>query len=159
MAYALDEDGIRRTVAELMELLASRQRSFPQCGVNGVEQFRRRKFGDEPGPVPDDPYGDVFLVIDDFKALDRGHLHHPGREAIVAQISTLILQGRSYGIHVIVSVLRENNLPLGARHAFPSRIELKLAADIDSQNVKAREAAKVPVGRPGRGWSRRTTPA
>ena len=67
VAYALDEDGIRRTVAELMELLATRQRSFPQCGVNGVEQFRRRKFGGEPGPVPDDPYGDVFLVVDDFR--------------------------------------------------------------------------------------------
>ena len=151
VAYALDEDGIRRTVAELMELLATRQRSFPQSGVNGVEQFRRRKFGDEPGPIPDDPYGDVFLVIDDFKALTEDTSTIRGREAIVAQISTLILQGRSYGIHVIVSVLRENNLPLNARHAFPSRIELKLAADIDSQNVKAREAAKVPVGRPGRG--------
>lgn len=151
VAYALDEDGIRRTVSELMELLARRQRSFPQCGVNGVEQFRRRKFGGEPGPVPDDPFGDVFLVIDDFKALTEETSTIRSREAIVAQISTLILQGRSYGIHVMVSVLRENNMPLAARHAFPSRIELKLASDIDAQNVKARESAKVPVGRPGRG--------
>ena len=151
VAFALDEDGIRRTVAELMELLARRQRSFPECGVNSVEQFRRRKFGEEPGPLPDDPYGDVFLVVDDFKALTEETSTLRSREQIVNQITTLILQGRSYGIHVMVSVLRENNLPLNARHAFPQRIELKLAADIDAHNIKAREAAKVPLGRPGRG--------
>ena len=31
VAYGLDEDGIRRTVAELLELLRKRMRSFPAC--------------------------------------------------------------------------------------------------------------------------------
>jgi DNA segregation ATPase FtsK/SpoIIIE-like protein len=63
----------------------------------------------------------------------------------------LVLQGRSYGIHVMVSVMAENNLPLTVRRGFGQRLELKLAQDIDATNVKAREAAKVPSGRPGRG--------
>ena len=44
-------------------------RSFPACGVTSVEEFRRRKFAARPGEVPDDPYGDVFLVIDNYAAL------------------------------------------------------------------------------------------
>ena len=31
-----------------------------------MEVFRRRKFGGEPGAVPDDGHGDVFLVIDNY---------------------------------------------------------------------------------------------
>ncbi|MDQ1249416.1 MAG: segregation ATPase FtsK/SpoIIIE, family [Actinomycetota bacterium] len=151
VAYALDEDGIRGTTAQLMELLAWRQRSFPECGVNSIEQFRRRKFGGEPGAVPEDPYGDVFLVVDDFKALTDDTSTIRGRENVVAQISTLILQGRSFGIHVMVSAAKDNNLPHTVRNNFPQRIELRLPADSDATNVKAREAAKVPVGRPGRG--------
>lgn len=151
VAYALDEDGIRRTTAELMELLATRQRSFPAAGVNSIEQFRRRKFAGEPGVVPEDPYGDVFLIVDDFKALTEDTSPLRSREQIVAEISTLVLQGRSYGIHVMVSVMAENNLPLTIRRGFGQRLELKLAQDIDATNVKAREAAKVPSGRPGRG--------
>jgi type VII secretion protein EccCb len=134
-----------------MELLATRQRSFPAAGVNSIEQFRRRKFAGEPGAVPDDPYGDVFLIVDDFKALTEETSSLRSREQIVAEISTLALQGRSYGIHVMVSVMGENNLPLTVRKGFGQRLELKLAQDIDATNVKAREAAKVPSGRPGRG--------
>ena len=49
VAYALDEDGIRRTVAEMMELLRKRIRSFAECGVTSLEDFRARKFGGAPG--------------------------------------------------------------------------------------------------------------
>ena len=34
-----------------------------------MEVFRRRKSGREPGAMPDDGYGDVFLVIDNYAAL------------------------------------------------------------------------------------------
>ena len=61
---------MRRSVFELTHLLKQRQRSFDEHRVMSMEVFRRRKFGGEPGDVPDDGYGDVFLVIDNY----AGHL-------------------------------------------------------------------------------------
>ena len=46
-----------------------RKRSFPECGITSMEDFRRRKFGGAPGQVPDDAFGDVFLVVDNYRAL------------------------------------------------------------------------------------------
>ncbi|TDO06499.1 type VII secretion protein EccCa/type VII secretion protein EccCb [Mycobacterium sp. BK086] len=151
VAYALDEDGIRRTVAELLELLQNRQRSFPACGVTSVEEFRLRKFAGKPGAVPDDPFGDVFLVVDNYKALTDPVSTIRSKDQIAEQINKLIADGRSFGIHVIASVLKENNLPPGVRTAFAQRIELKLAAPEDARDVKPSMAAKVPTNRPGRG--------
>ncbi len=151
VAYALDEDGIRRTVAELLELLHRRQRSFPACGVTSVEDFRLRKFAGKPGAVPDDPFGDVFLVVDNYKALTDAVSTIRSKDQIAEQINKLIADGRSFGVHVIASVLKENNLPPGVRTAFAQRIELKLAAPEDARDVKPSMAARVPANRPGRG--------
>ena len=152
VAYALDEDGIRRTVAELQELLRKRMRSFPDCGVTSVEDFRRRKFFGAPGEVPDDPYGDVFLVIDNYAALTDEASPLRGKDQLVAQINKLITDGRSFGIHAIASVNKNSNLHPVVRDAWPQRIELRLAAEADSkEGLKMRDLAKVPAGGPGRG--------
>jgi type VII secretion protein EccCa/type VII secretion protein EccCb len=152
VAYALDEDGIRRTVAELLELLRTRMRSFPACGVTSVEEFRRRKFGTASGGVPDDPYGDVFLVIDNYAALTDESSTLRGKEQLAGQINKLITDGRSFGIHTIASVSKNSNLYPTVREAWPQRIELRLASEADTRSgLKARELAKVPGGRPGRG--------
>ena len=151
VAYGLDEDGLRRTLAELVELLGQRQRSFPRCGVSSVEEFRRRKFGGSPGEVPDDPFGDVFLVVDNYGALSSQTSTLRNREFLVDQVNKLIMEGRSFGIHVIASVSRDLELTPAVRSLFPARIELKLAASEDARLLKPLLAAKVPAGRPGRG--------
>lgn len=151
VAYALDDDGIRRTVAEIVELLRSRMRSFAACGITSLEDFRRRKFGGAPGDVPDDPYGDVFLVIDNYGALTDDTSSLRGKEALQAQINKLITDGRSYGIHAMASVNKNSNLHPSVRDAWPQRIELRLAAEADSRSgLKLRELQKVPK-RAGRG--------
>jgi type VII secretion protein EccCa/type VII secretion protein EccCb len=152
VAYALDEDGIRRTVAELLELLRTRMRTFPACGVTSVEEFRRRKFFGAPGEVPEDPYGDVFLVIDNYAALTDESSTLRGKEQLTAQINKLITDGRSFGVHTIASVAKNSNLYPTVREAWPQRIELRMASEADSRTgLRARELAKVPAGRPGRG--------
>ena len=144
VAYALDEDGIRRTVAEMMELLRKRMRSFAECGVTSLEDFRARKFGGAPGAVPDDPYGDVFLVIDNYAALTDDTSSLRGKELLQAQINKLITDGRSYGIHAMASVGKNSNLHPHVRDAWPQRIELRLPAESDTRTGP--EAA-----RPGQG--------
>jgi DNA segregation ATPase FtsK/SpoIIIE, S-DNA-T family len=151
VAYGIDEDGVRRTISEMMELLGRRQRSFPACGVKSMEDFRQRKFGGAPGEVPDDPYGDVFLVIDNFQALTGQASTIRNKDMLADHIQKLITEGGSYGIHVLTSVQRDINLPPQTRGSFPKRIELKLTGAEDARLVRGRLSDAVPPGKPGRG--------
>lgn len=146
VAMSLDGDGVRRTVAEMSELLASRKRSFEQTGVMSMEVFRRRKSGREEGPLPDDGYGDVFLVIDNYAAVAS---EYP--ELIENQVNRLIKEGPTFGIHVVVAVTKTTDLQVMVRGNFGSRVELRLADVNDAALVaKPRLAAAVP-SLPGRG--------
>ena len=81
-----------------MELLGRRQRSFPACGVKSMEDFRQRKFGGAPGEVPDDPYGDVFLVIDNFQALTGQASTIRNKDMLADHIQKLITEGGSWTV-------------------------------------------------------------
>lgn len=152
VAYSTDEDAIRRTISEMLELLDRRQRSFPACGIRDMTDFRQRKFAGAPGEVPDDPYGDAFLVIDNFAALTGQASMIRNKEILSEQVQKLIAEGGSYGIHVLASVQKDINMPPTVRGAFPARIELKLADISDTKiMLNGRMTNAVPAGRPGRG--------
>lgn len=144
VAGPTDPYGVRRTVAELLALVRERKRSFLECGIASMEMFRRRKFGGEAGPVPDDGFGDVYLVIDNYRALAEEN------EVLIEQVNVIINQGPSFGVHVVVTVDRESELRPPVRSGFGSRIELRLAAVEDAKLVRSRFAKDVPV-KPGRG--------
>lgn len=146
VAMSLDGDGVRRTVAEMSELLASRKRSFEATGVMSMEVFRRRKSGREAGPLPDDGYGDVFVVIDNYAGMAS---EYP--ELVENQVNKLIKEGPTFGIHVVAAVTKTTDLQVMVRGNFGSRVELRLADVNDAALVaKPRLAAAVP-SRPGRG--------
>lgn len=144
VAGPIDPYGVRRTVAELLALVRERKRSFLECGIASMEMFRRRKFGGEAGPVPDDGFGDVYLVIDNYRALAEEN------EVLIEQVNVIINQGPSFGVHVVVTADRESELRPPVRSGFGSRIELRLAAVEDAKLVRSRFAKDVPV-KPGRG--------
>lgn len=144
VASPTDPYGVRRTVAELLALVRERKRSFLECGIASMEMFRRRKFGGEAGPVPDDGFGDVYLVIDNYRALAEEN------EVLIEQVNVIINQGPSFGVHVVVTADRESELRPPVRSGFGSRIELRLAAVEDAKLVRSRFAKDVPV-KPGRG--------
>lgn len=144
VAGPTDPYGVRRTVAELLALVRERKRSFLECAIASMEMFRRRKFGGEAGPVPDDGFGDVYLVIDNYRALAEEN------EVLIEQVNVIINQGPSFGVHVVVTTDRESELRPPVRSGFGSRIELRLAAVEDAKLVRSRFAKDVPV-KPGRG--------
>ncbi len=144
VAGPTDPYGVRRTVAELLALVRERKRSFLEYGIASMEVFRRRKFGGEPGPVPNDGFGDVYLVIDNYRALAEEN------EVLIEQVNVIINQGPSFGVHVVVTADRESELRPPVRSGFGSRVELRLAAVEDAKLVRSRFAKDVPV-KPGRG--------
>ena len=147
VAQQLDSDGVRRTVAEMRELLTARKRSFEETGVMSMEVFRRRKFGGEPGAVPDDGHGDVFLVVDNYAGVASEY------EVLLDQIDRLIKEGPTFGIHVVAAVSKTSELRPQVRGQFGigSRVELRLGDSTDADLVKPNMAKEVPAGRAGRG--------
>lgn len=139
-----DPYGVRRTVAELLALVRERKRSFLEYGIASMDVFRRRKFGGEAGPVPNDGFGDVYLVVDNYRALAEEN------EVLIEQVNVIINQGPSFGVHVVVTADRESELRPPVRSGFGSRVELRLAAVEDAKLVRSRFAKDVPV-KPGRG--------
>ncbi|WP_396911778.1 type VII secretion protein EccCa [Mycolicibacterium sp.] len=159
VATILEEDAIRRTVAELLELLTLRRRGFLEWDLTSMEEFRNRKAalrrqgGQQASddPVAQDRFGDVYLVVDNFAALSDPASTFRGKEVLVDEINKLIREGGSFGIHVVVAVSKPQELGPQMRDLFnEGRIELK-ADENTVRLVKSSEAKKVPSNRPGRG--------
>ncbi|MFD0278105.1 type VII secretion protein EccCa [Kitasatospora sp. NPDC127111] len=135
-----DGERVLRTVAEINGIITRREKYFAELGIDSVASFRRRKAA---GELPDDPHGDVFLVIDGWNTLRQefGDLVQP---------LTLISQrGINYGVHLVVATTRWGEIAGGLRDQLQTRFELRLGDSVDSV-INMRAAAKVPKV-PGRG--------
>ncbi|GGJ97177.1 hypothetical protein GCM10010123_28970 [Pilimelia anulata] len=137
VAGRADAPAVRRTVGELAALLAARERRFAASGVDSMRAYRAAR-------PDDDPYGDVFLVVDGWATL---RAEYPDLEPAIADLAA---RGLSYGVHVVASALRWAEFRAGLRELFGSRVELRLGDPADSL-VSRRAAGNVPAGAPGRG--------
>jgi len=65
-----DTEGVSRTIASIEGLILGREASFKQYQID-ISEFRERRFGaeGEGGTDPNDKFGDVFLVVDNFSDL------------------------------------------------------------------------------------------
>jgi S-DNA-T family DNA segregation ATPase FtsK/SpoIIIE len=131
---------VRRTVAEVADLLAQRERRFSAEGIDSMAMYRELR---ATGQV-DDPYGDVFLVIDGWGTL-RGDF-----EDLETTIADVAARGLSYGVHVMITCSRSYELRMNIRDLLGTRLELRLGDPVDS-TIDRVTAFAVPEGRPGRG--------
>ena len=150
-----DTEGLVRTVATMEALIRSREEAFRRGSID-IDDFRDRRFGPGSdslgGTDSNDPYGDVFLVIDDFSKLYE-------RDTMLGdRIITLSADGPGYGVHVMSSApgwihgQRQNLLQnVNAR----ARIQLRLADPGETQmgdsSVESRDAARRTLDSPGFG--------
>ncbi|MGW7365828.1 type VII secretion protein EccCa [Streptomyces sp. NPDC054841] len=143
IAGRTESDRIARTIAELSALLVQREQLFVANGVESMEGYRRRRT--EPWAAQD-PFGDVFLVVDGwFTFRQEFEIHEPA-------LQDLVNRGLSYGIHVVVTSGRWSEIRPWLRDVLGTRFELRLGDPVDSE-VNARTAATVPEV-PGRGLNR-----
>ncbi|MFF7446813.1 MULTISPECIES: type VII secretion protein EccCa [unclassified Streptomyces] len=145
VASRLDPERVRRTVAEVYGVLTRREEYFRSAGIASIADFRaRRARGDIA--VTDQPWGDVFLVIDgwgnfraDYEAMDQ----------IIHEIAA---RGLGYGVHLILTASRSMEVRAALKDHLMNRLELRLGDTMDSE-LDRKVAANVPVGVPGRGQS------
>ncbi|WP_374582803.1 type VII secretion protein EccCa [Frankia sp. CiP3] len=140
VASRLDVDRVARIVAEVSGLLTARERLFADHGLASMADYRQLR---RDGGYQEDPYGDVFIVIDGWFTLRQEF------EQLEPVLSDLANRGLNYGVHLIISAARWSEIRPGMRDLIGSRLELHLGDALDSE-VGSRAAANVPAV-PGRG--------
>jgi len=133
-------DLVRRTVAEVVGVLAERERLFRSAGIGSMVEYRLRRAA---GEFADEPHGDLLLVIDGYLSLRSDF------EELEAKLLPLATRGLSYGVHLVVSATRWSELRPALKDLLGTRFELRLGDPSDSE-VDRRRAADVPT-RPGHG--------
>ncbi|MFG2887391.1 type VII secretion protein EccCa [Streptomyces sp. NPDC048297] len=142
----LDEDRVGRTVSEVATLLNRRERMFLEHSVDTIATYRRRRAA---GEFADEPFGDVFLVIDGWPTVRQDFDH------LIDDINKIAQRGLNYGIHVILSTARWMELTPVLREAIGTKLELRMGDPMDS-TIDMRKAATVPTNTPGRGLTAQT---
>jgi S-DNA-T family DNA segregation ATPase FtsK/SpoIIIE len=139
-----DTEAVRRTVAEVTALVDDRETRFTELGIDSVNAYRRRR---ATGEITDDPFGDVFLVVDGWGTLRQEY------EELEQTITTLANRGLGFGVHVIVTATRWAEIRINLRDLLGSRLELRLG-DPGESELDRKAAANVPEKSPGRGINR-----
>jgi S-DNA-T family DNA segregation ATPase FtsK/SpoIIIE len=142
VAGRLDRDRVLRTVEEVYQVLEQREQRFTALGLESVDGYRALRAAGEV----DDPFGDMFLVIDGWATLRQEF------EELEPRITDLAARGLSFGIHVVLSVVRWSEVRPRVRDLLGTRFELRLGDPLESE-VGGRRAMGVPT-QPGRGLTR-----
>ena len=141
VAERRDASGVRRTVAEVRQMLVEREIHFAEHGVDNIAAYRKAK---QDGKFADDPHGDVFLIIDGWLTLRN---EFDDLEDVVTDLAT---RGLNYGVHVVATSARWFDLRQGIRDQFGTRLELRLG-DTGDSFLNRKAASNVPASSPGRG--------
>ncbi|MEV6316518.1 type VII secretion protein EccCb [Streptomyces sp. NPDC051776] len=144
VASRLQPDQVRRTVAEMTALLDRRQREAAEPGSDTHAPWRRRHGTTGADESSGDPYGDVFLVVDNWAVLRETY------EDLEPAVIDLAARGHAHGIHAVITATRWMQVRPAAQDLFPVRLELRLGDTRDS-SIDQHAAAAVPEGQPGRG--------
>ncbi|MGH3967649.1 MAG: FtsK/SpoIIIE domain-containing protein, partial [Mycobacterium sp.] len=140
-AREIDPEQVKRIIAEMLTLIEEREQAFSKLRLT-LSRLRERKFGGVEGPVCDDPFGDVFLVIDGWPVFVKNW------ENLVFDVERILAKGPDVGVHVIVSTNGwvASKFPSGMANRMTSNIELKLDDTDDRTKNNLRVAKDVPYG-------------
>ncbi|MFI2665602.1 type VII secretion protein EccCa [Micromonospora carbonacea] len=139
-----DTEAVRRTVAEVVGIIDEREQRFARHGIDSVAAYRRRRAA---GEFADDPFGDVFLVVDGWNTLRQEY------EELEQTITNLANRGLGFGIHVVITAVRWAEIRINLRDLLGTKLELRLGDAAESE-IDRRAAQNVPEKTPGRGLTR-----
>ncbi|MFJ4922732.1 type VII secretion protein EccCa [Streptomyces sp. NPDC088725] len=143
VASRLDPERVRRTVAEVYGIMSRREEYFRTAGIDSIATFRRMRARGDISPA-EQPWGDVFLVIDGWGGF---RADYEGLEQAVLDVAA---RGLGYGIHVILTASRSMEVRAILKDQLMNRLELRLGDTMDSE-LDRKSAVNVPAGVPGRG--------
>ncbi|WP_203691688.1 type VII secretion protein EccCa [Streptomyces sp. SID12488] len=140
VAARVDAERVGRVIAEVSTLLGKRERFFLENGIDSMPTYRKRRAA---GEFPDEPHGDVFLVVDGWSTVRQDFDRH------IPTFNALAARGLNYGVHLVITTARWVELSSSVRDQTGTRLELRMGDPMDSQ-IDSRKAGAVPRS-PGRG--------
>ena len=141
VAGRLDVEKVRRMVSEVHGVLNRREELFRSAGIDTVTTYRSRRAA---GRLPDEQFGDVFLIIDGWLTFKQEY------EVLEPVINDIAQRGLTYGVHVIVTAARYAEVRPALKDLLQNRTELRLGDSMESE-IDRKVAVNVPAGSPGRG--------
>jgi S-DNA-T family DNA segregation ATPase FtsK/SpoIIIE len=135
-----EREGIHRLMREIEAILADRAAAFRQFGLDGMAGYLRAR---HDGRLPA-RYGEVFLFVDNWSLFAQDF------EDLEQQLAHVVATGLHYGVHLVLSANRWNDVRLAVRDNIGGRVELRLNDPIESE-IDRRAAQSLPDETPGRG--------
>ncbi|WP_237704733.1 type VII secretion protein EccCa [Nesterenkonia sp. F] len=141
MASRNSREALRRTVEEVSDLLEEREQLFERRGIDTLATMREMHAADE---LEELEVADVILLIDGWGAL-TGEF-----EDLQEQVYGILARGGNYGVHVVATGSRWNEVRIAQQTFFGNRIELRLSEPAESAHGR-KVAERIPANRPGEG--------
>ncbi|MGC8461116.1 MAG: type VII secretion protein EccCb [Candidatus Dormibacteria bacterium] len=132
-----DHETMLRLIREVELLIEERELLFREAGVANVRELARAR------PDAAQSLAETFLVIDNWAQL-RQEI-----EDIDTIIAPILTGGLGYGVHVILSSGRWNDIRSNLRDAIANRIEFRLNDPTESE-IDRKVAPRLPLSTPGR---------
>ncbi|TCO28199.1 S-DNA-T family DNA segregation ATPase FtsK/SpoIIIE [Kribbella steppae] len=140
VALRTDREKVRRTVEEIRGMIDHRERVFRNHAIDTMEALRKDHAA---GAIPELPTADVVLVIDNYGAIRTTF------DELDEPITDLLSRGSNYGIHVVASMMRWNDVRMQNQAMFGTMLELRLNDPSDS-NIDRRLQEVLRKAGPGR---------
>ena len=144
VATRSEPDRVQRVVAEMKAVLRQRELTFKELRIGSIASYRQLR-EDPNHPASQDPFGDVYLIIDGWPAFIG---EFPDLEPVVQDLAG---QGLAFGVHVIISTPRWTELKSRVRDYLGTKVEFRLG-DVNETQVD-RITREIPANRPGRAVS------
>ncbi|EFL09296.1 cell division FtsK/SpoIIIE [Streptomyces sp. AA4] len=139
VATRLERDRVVRTIEEISQVMEGRETLFSEHGIESMDSYRALR---RSGRI-EDPFGDVFLVVDGWYSLKNDY------SDLEQKIGELASRGLSFGVHVVIGATRWSEIRPYLRDLLQTRFELRLGDPMESE-IGSRKAKTVP-NQPGRG--------
>jgi len=117
-----DHERITRLVREIRATIDTRQAAFRAADADSISQYRERT-GSTSEPR-------IVLLIDNFGAFRQAY-DVPGREALLAAVTSIMADGRPVGLHVVITADRPGAVPSAITSLIPRRLALRLSNESD----------------------------
>ena len=141
VAGRLDTDKVRRMVSEVHGVLNRREELFRATGIDSIATYRTRRAA---GQLPEEQFGDVFLVIDGWLTFRQEF------EALEPVVADIAQRGLGYGVHLVLTASRYAEVRPALKDLLQNRTELRLGDPMESE-IDRKVAQNVPAGAAGRG--------
>ncbi|GHD10187.1 type VII secretion protein EccC [Zhihengliuella salsuginis] len=143
IAIRTNREVVRRTIEELLGMLMHREQLFEHRQIDSLATMRRMHAA---GNLPELPSADVFLLIDGYAQINDDF------DEISDAVTTLIMRGSGYGIHIVATLNRSGEIRMAQQGFFGNKLELALSDPGDSM-IDRKVATGVNADVPGRGLS------